>query len=310
MNYRSISDLNHCIAANLCRIPRSVDLVVGIPRSGLLVANIIALNLNLPLADLDGFCSGKILSAGNRLKVSRDIEGYRHALVVDDSIASGNALEAAKQKIKDAGIDCAITYLAVYSTKKYRDDVDIILEHCSWPRIFEWNLMNHPYLEYAALDIDGVLCVDPTEEENDDGERYVNFLRTASPLHIPARPIMALISSRLEKYRAETEAWLQKHGIQYGALYMLDLPSKAERLRSKAHGSFKASVLKEIAAEFFIESDLNQAMEIARLSGKPVISIEGRTLVPPSGLSMHVARLRSSPRRFARLVSKVRKKLL
>ena len=33
--------------------------------------------------------------------------------------------------------------------------------------------------------MDGVLCIDPTEKENDDGERYKHFLNNAAPLHIP-----------------------------------------------------------------------------------------------------------------------------
>ena len=58
MNYRSVNDLNHCIVANLHRLPRDIDLVVGIPRSGVLAASLIALHLNLPLVDLDGFIEG------------------------------------------------------------------------------------------------------------------------------------------------------------------------------------------------------------------------------------------------------------
>ncbi len=45
MNYRNIADLNHTIRQNLHRLPRNVDVVVdvvvGIPRSGLLAANIV-----------------------------------------------------------------------------------------------------------------------------------------------------------------------------------------------------------------------------------------------------------------------------
>lgn len=35
MNYRSISDLNQIILKRLYIIPRDIDLVVGIPRSGM-----------------------------------------------------------------------------------------------------------------------------------------------------------------------------------------------------------------------------------------------------------------------------------
>jgi uncharacterized HAD superfamily protein len=31
-------------------------------------------------------------------------------------------------------------------------------------------------LKKACFDIDGVLCADPLPEQNDDGEKYINFL--------------------------------------------------------------------------------------------------------------------------------------
>lgn len=45
--------------------------------------------------------------------------------------------------------------------------------------------MNHGILKKACLDIDGVLCVDPTPEENDDGPRYREFLLTPNPYSFP-----------------------------------------------------------------------------------------------------------------------------
>ena len=38
MHYRSISDMNDAIVRNLHRLPRDIDLVVGVPRSGILAA--------------------------------------------------------------------------------------------------------------------------------------------------------------------------------------------------------------------------------------------------------------------------------
>lgn len=51
------------------------------------------------------------------------------------------------------------------------------------------------------MDIDGVLCADPTPEENDDGEKYRHFLLNTPPLFIPKVTIGTLVTSRLEKYR-------------------------------------------------------------------------------------------------------------
>jgi hypothetical protein len=71
INYRDINDLNRAIIRSLQKIPKNIGLVVGIPRSGLLVANIIALHLNLPLTDLDDLVEGRMIRYGNRIDMDR-----------------------------------------------------------------------------------------------------------------------------------------------------------------------------------------------------------------------------------------------
>lgn len=55
IEYRSIVDMNNIIVKNLQKLPHDIDLVVGIPRSGMLPANLIALYLNKPFTDIDSF---------------------------------------------------------------------------------------------------------------------------------------------------------------------------------------------------------------------------------------------------------------
>jgi uncharacterized HAD superfamily protein len=132
-------------------------------------------------------------------------------------------------------------------------------------------VLNHTILEKSCFDIDGVLCVDPSSEQNDDGPKYREFILNAKPLFIPGATIGALVTSRLEKYRPETEEWLKKNNIRYKELYMLDLPDMAARQKANSHGSFKASVYKSNAFKLFVESEPRQAAEINRLTGKPVL---------------------------------------
>jgi orotate phosphoribosyltransferase-like protein len=54
MNFRSIADLSAAISTNLNKVPRDVDVIVGIPRSGVHAASIISLGLKLPLTNIDG----------------------------------------------------------------------------------------------------------------------------------------------------------------------------------------------------------------------------------------------------------------
>ena len=285
MEYRSIHDLNLAIGSNLHRIPKDADLIVGVPRSGLLAANMLALHLNLPLADLDGFLEGRVLSVGKArgwsVKPAAAADRPRKVIVLDDSLWSGNELEHVRKKIVERVPDAEVRIGVVYCNPDKLDLPDFYLESCPMPRIFEWNLMHHSMLKNACFDIDGVLCRDPTEEENDDGDRYRAFLASAETLFIPTVEIGWLVTSRLEKYRKETEAWLEQHQVRYRELRMLDLPSKAMRIALGSHGAFKAQVYRETGAELFVESNRHQAVQIARLTGKHVFCVDNRTMIGP-----------------------------
>jgi uncharacterized HAD superfamily protein len=300
MQFRSLSDLSRTIRDNLYKIPRDVDLIVGIPRSGVLAGVTLGLMLNLPVVDLETFLANGPVKGGERAKLSRSSIAHAHdakqPLVFDDSIATGSALGRVKARIQEILPGKQMLFGAVYATQARVKDVDIFLEVVPTPRVFEWNVMHHVFLEQACVDIDGVLCVDPSQRENDDGELYLKFLREARPLVVPTRKVGFLVTSRLEKYRKETETWMSAHGVHYNELLMLDLPSAAERRRMMAHAKFKASVYKGIAdAPLFIESERQQAAEISHLSGKAVLCFSTQELFTPQ-FSIH--RLDAGVRRF------------
>jgi len=279
VNFRSVADLNDAVIQGLHGLPGDVDLVVGIPRSGMLAANIIALHLNLPLTDLDGYLEGRVMPCGQR---GRAGVTSTHALVVDDSALSGATMRTARARIDAAGMSGRVTMTAVYVAPDARAMVDHAFEEIVGPRVFEWNLMHGGMIGRSCVDIDGVLCVDPTERQNDDGPRYRRFLEQTPPLLLPSTPVGRLVTCRLEKYRNLTEQWLASHGVQYGELIMMDLPSKAARLAAGPHGRFKAEVYASTDALLFIESSQRQALDIARFSGRPVLCIETRKMVNPS----------------------------
>ena len=235
MNYRSVADLNEAIKRWIAQLPQDLDIIVGIPRSGLLAANLLALYLNLPLTDVEGLCKGRILATGRRFDEKR-VPDFSNkdlkVLVVDDSVNSGSQMEKVKKQIESAKLPYQIYYAAVYASPRGHRYVDYWYEIVDTPRCFEWNIMHHNILTDSCVDIDGVLCRDPTPEENDDGERYREFLVNVKPLVVPTKPIGWLVTCRLEKYRELTEMWLKKHGIQYNYLIMMNLPNKETRVAS------------------------------------------------------------------------------
>ncbi|MEG0007289.1 MAG: phosphoribosyltransferase family protein [Aeromonas sp.] len=286
-SYRSISDLSSIISEKINIIPSDIDLVVGVPRSGMLPASIIALYLNTPLTDIYSYVENRPLISGQTRRVKKNslsqCDQAKHILVVDDSIASGKSMQMAMSLLSEFKSSAKFTYCCIYGVSAARSKIDIIFENVSMPRIFEWNIFHHQAVESACFDIDGVLCVDPTNEQNDDGDKYINFILNAEPLFIPTKKVKYLVTSRLEKYRLETEAWLKKYNVDYEKLFMLDLPDAETRRKLGAHSKFKSEVYKKnITTTLFIESELNQAIDIANLTGKDVFCTETMALVTPS----------------------------
>ncbi|CAG9606585.1 hypothetical protein [Pseudoneobacillus rhizosphaerae] len=277
MNYRSYSDLSNLIKNKIPMFQsKNFDLIVGVPRSGMIPAYIIALHLNKKCCDVETLINNYPLKTGSTRNAKNDIKYPSQAiniLLVDDSICRGTSLANELSKIP-AELKVKITTLAIYSSERERSDVNLYLEYLPMPRVFEWNIFHHNVLERSCFDIDGVLCIDPSEEQNDDGEKYIEFIKNAPSLFLPTGRINCLVTSRLEKYRPETENWLKKNGIKYNSLIMLDLPSKEERQRLGAHATHKAEAYKKLGLDLFYESERNQAIKIHELTKKPVYCVD------------------------------------
>lgn len=214
-----------------------------------------------------------------------DSRRYRRPLIVDDSIDSGSSMRAARALL--AGTDWKPTYLAIYAHKRSSHLVDHYLEFVAPPRNFEWNMWHSPLCERACFDMDGVICPDPSREQNDDGRAYLDFVSGAPALVRPTRALKHIVTSRLERYRSATEEWLRTCGIAYENLHMLDLPSASQRRRLGIHASFKASVYRGTESWLFVESDSRQAESIAELSGRPVLDYSTKRIVKPESASIH-----------------------
>ena len=282
MNYRSFSDIIRDVRRwTDASLPVDVDLVVGVPRSGIIPAAVVASRRNIPYQDLDAFARGDTPAAGYRF------EGNHHAiprriLVIDDSINEGYANRRVRQRLADHPLRDRLIWGAVYaSTPGIAASIDLVFEIVPHPRVFEWNVLHHRAIEGWCVDIDGVLCRDPTDAENDDGPGYAEFLSGAAPRLVPAVPIGWLVTSRLERYRAETEAWLERAGIRYHHLVMHPAATAVERRAAADHASRKAALYRRVPAALFIESDAGQARAIADLSKKPVFCVDASVMVYP-----------------------------
>ena len=268
MNFRSIDDLNKLIKSRLPYIPQ-VDAIIGIPRSGMIPASLIALYLGKPLYTVDQFYQGGYINFTERIK-SHKPSIIKRVLVIDDSCNTGNCLRQVRDVLLKWSRSIEILYAAVYVTEQASKMVDFYFEICPLPRVFEWNIMDHDILARSCVDMDGVLCIDPTPEQNDDGDGYLEFIRTAKPLFTPQHKIKAIVTSRLEKYRKPTEQWLSDHKINYDTLYMMNYKTAEERRAANRYAEYKAELYENTKATLFIESEVWQAKSIHSKTFKPV----------------------------------------
>lgn len=248
------------------RLPRNLDLIVGLPRSGMIPATILALHRNIALSDIDTFVCGAIFEGGFRDQ-KRDI---KNVLVIDDSLLSGRSLIAASKKLQ-IKTEFNIYYGAVYAKPGSGNPAWLHYRKLNIPRVFEWNMFHSYWTQRCCMDIDGVLCRDPTREENDDSLRYRKFLHTVTPRHLPTVQVHTFITSRLEKYRVDTEKWLERHNVTFQKLIMHPAATKQKRIKAKDHAARKAAAYYKSGTRLFIESCDTQAREIHRLTHLPVI---------------------------------------
>lgn len=267
---RELSEMDRLIVSRLHDI-RSIPfgVVVHIPRSGTIPAALIATHMARPLASVEEYRRGLVSTRKTEANVPLD-----RILLVDDSIRTGKQMLKNIALIKRDKPRTKIYTLSVYATRHSREiePTIVLAEHDDSDYVYPWFAWKSKRIEGCAVDMDGVLCRDCTRDEDDDGERYAQFLAGAQvKFHTPHK-IGAIITSRLERYRPQTEDWLARNGYQYGELIMGPWATKAER-RGNVE-PWKASVFRERPEWLYIESDDRAARAIAEMSGKHTWSVE------------------------------------
>lgn len=265
------------------RLPGNIAGIVGIPRSGMIPASILATLLQSPLYELTGDGSIRPLNHGGR----GHLLGWAGAadgpfVVVDDTIYGGGSMNEVRRKT--AQHRDRLIYAAVFVRPEVAGLVDIHEQVLPSPHLLEWNFFNSGVLVGAsidpvlwggaALDFDGILCHDPTVPDGDEGpseDAYVSWLTSATPRWLPRRlPVKCIITARLERWRSETEEWLRAHGVNWDRLIMHPAQRMSERNASDV-AAWKAEQLLACGCRLFMESDPRQAERIHHLSGLPVI---------------------------------------
>ena len=314
MHYRGIDHLHHAVLANLSKIPHDVDLIVGIPRSGLLVANILALYLNRPMTDLAGLAERRLLATGKRFvpvppaiaeideltrfdvvapgsdrlggELSLELvpapaptdlfDRAQKILIVDDCISLGTEIAKAREKVAAAGFADKALYACVYSFPERPHLVDLVLELVPRPMCFQWSCMHSKELAGHCCEIDGVMAAEAPESVRSDPRRLGQHFATATPIFRPTTVVGKIITARDVRHREITEAWLERYGIRCGELIMRDPAEFGDDFRSRLR--FKAAAYRASGSELFIEGTLEAAHQLWAETGLPVLSMAGGDL--------------------------------
>lgn len=150
VNYINIGDLNNLLLKKLSSLPRNFDLIVGLPESGLIPANLIALYLNRPLTDLYSFMNSHIYSAGKRggYFVTQEL---KRVLIVDDVVQSGATIKATRKALMPFANNYDISYCAVYVVKGKEAEVDYYFDTIDIPFFSQWHLLRYGIREKAQF---------------------------------------------------------------------------------------------------------------------------------------------------------------
>ena len=237
------------ITEKLCdEMPRDFDCVIGIPRAGLLFANIAAMKLGLPLSTPENFMRGEVWIGWNKLVARTQ---YKRILLFNDDVTDGKELGAVYKQLKDYDSSLDIKIAVISVNPPLKEMVDYHKIETFTPTVFEWSFIHHSIGRSLCTDMDGVLCKD--EDHN-------------TPYIIPRYQIDWILTGRSEAERPETESWLASHSVKYKQLIMLPL-NEDDPI------GYKIRVLRDLKPFWYWESSPDIARLIADRTGISVLCI-------------------------------------
>lgn len=269
----TLQDAERVIAKGLHRL-REFDTIIGVPRSGSIFAAYIATQLGVSLADVS--------TASRELRVAK--HGYTRqgdlgkCLLVEDVVNQGKSMAQAFEVLKlTTGLTREqITTCSIWTNPKSAPNaVDIDLGGPHAERYgFSWQMWHSALWPQWATDMDGVLCHDVPENVTTE-EDYQAWCGESigrwwpRPKNKNKWPVGAIITSRPEGVRRQTENWLREKPIHFTELIMAPGNTQHEVTRNLKQmglkrGEWKAKMAADVGiTEMFIESCPIQAEQIS-----------------------------------------------
>lgn len=239
-------------------LPKNFDCVVGVPRSGSLVANVVASKLNLPLSTPDEFIAGHVWGGAVG-------QQFKRLLIVEDAVNEGRALKEAIAKLKahNPNLEILTGCLNTPFSSDMRRFINYSYINGHRSMIAEWHTHSFFANKKLAVDCDGVLL-----DEHGGG-----------PLLVPSFRVSAVVSARLQSEYAETERQLLEHGVRYSKLILFPFPESKRTYKRVVR--FKADVARCLGVDWFWESDAVLAKGICQRAGIPVYCSDNKMVYLP-----------------------------
>jgi hypoxanthine phosphoribosyltransferase len=240
-------------------LPKDTGVIVGIPRTGLIIAAVIATELGKPLATPDLIIDNKFWYKRETDEWPQDLS---QILIIDDSIDTGTALNRTLEFLKEKKPNALIRTGALY-LNKHAIKPDFYFKRLHTINTLQPSLLHH-HPGSIFCDLDGVLCEDYPGGMNE--LEYTSWLSYVRPYKIPTFEIDCIVTGRLEKYRNITELWLLQNNIKYKKLLM--------RKENEGHYQQKIKIALRDKPTWFWESDPHLSKWLHIKTGVKVLCLQ------------------------------------
>lgn len=270
----TIQDLISDTAALAARIPLGeFAAVIGVARSGLLPATLMAAYAHVPLFSIGSYdLVLRPVGCGFRLSKTVAEPPPGPLLVVDDTAHGGASIARIVDTL--GAYRSRLYTAAIYATSHAieRGGLSFVAHRYDGVHFLEWCFANTGWAQALAWDIDGIMCPDP--QCPDFAPAYIEHLDNAPARHIPRKWPSVIISARCEWTRNATEKWLARHRAKVRRVILWPYDGQLRKTETMAEWKAAQIVALRRSGEtigFYIESCPRQAEAIAIQAGLPVI---------------------------------------
>jgi hypothetical protein len=193
---------------------------------------------------------------------------------VDDCITTGKSINKAAERIREQYPGATVHTGVLFANDKNKGMDDSYHTIINGYQLFQWNMM-HYKLGPVGFDLDGIICESNPNHRNE--EKYLEFLTEAHPYLIPEFEIDYIITSRPERFRPQTEKWLEENGVRYKNLIMWDAPGRPRGDDEAA--SFKGRIIKDTPIFYYLVGGIEQAERIWGITNVPCLYVNEMRIV-------------------------------